>query len=131
MIACAFCAPTVHAQPAPALETNVKPLGSVSVTTILPFVGPVPPLVALNVYVPFVPTTKSPAGCVSERVTSGAVTVVGLVVEDLSVVPESPASATVAVFVTLGTAADPAETVSVIVLLALTAMGPAFVQLTV
>lgn len=130
MIACAFCAPTAQAQPVPVLETNARPAGNVSVTMMLPFVGPVPLFVTLTVYTLLAPTTKSPAGCVSEIVTSGAVTVVGALA-DLSFVPESPVSATVALFVTLGTAADATETVRVIVLLALTAMGPALVQVTV
>lgn len=64
-------------------------------------------------------------------VTSGAVTTVGTSVAVLSFVPESPASATVAVFVTLGNAAEATETVSVSVLLALVAIGPAFVQVTI
>lgn len=68
--------------------------------------------------------------CVELTVTSGAVTVVGASVAVLSFMPESPASATVAEFVTLGNAAAPTETVSVSVLLALVAIGPAFVQVT-
>jgi hypothetical protein len=64
-------------------------------------------------------------------VTSGAVTAVGASVADLSLVPESPVSATVAEFVTDGNAADATETVSVSVLLAPTAIGPAFVQVTI
>lgn len=46
---CAFCAPATQAQPAPVLETKLRPAGNVSVTTMFPLVGPVPVFVALIV----------------------------------------------------------------------------------
>jgi hypothetical protein len=80
--------------------------------------------------VPVEPTTKSAEGCAKLIVTSGAVTMVAESVAVLSFVPESPASATVAELVTAGKAAEATETVSVSVLLAPAAIGPAFVQVT-
>lgn len=124
------CVPATQAQLAPVLETYPTPTGKLSVTVMLPVVGPEPLLVTLILNVLFEPTTKSPAGWVSDKVTSGAVTPVGISMAVLSFVPESPASATVAELVTVGNAAEATETVSVSVLLAPAAIGPAFVQVT-
>ncbi len=125
-----LCVQSTHAQLAPVLETYPTPAGKLSVTVMLPVVGPEPLLVTLTLNVPFEPTTKSPTGWVSDKVTSGAVTAVGESVAVLSFVPESPASATVAELVTDGNAAEATDTVSVSVLLAPAAIGPAFVQVT-
>lgn len=78
-----------------------------------------------------VPTVKSPV-CALETVTSGAVIVVGWSVDDLSAVPvpESPESDTDAELVTPPNAAEPTVTLIVSVLVAATAIGPGFVQVT-
>src|SRR5205085_3395796 len=55
-----FCPLAAQFQFVPVPETKLKPVGSVSVTVIVPVVLHAPTLVTFSVYVPFVPTVKLP-----------------------------------------------------------------------
>ena len=69
------CPEALQFHPAPAPETYVRPVGSVSVTVIVPVVPAPPTFVTAMLYTPFVPTMKLPlcclvivrSGCVGSR----------------------------------------------------------------
>jgi len=50
----------LHVQPVPVAALKVNPVGSVSVTVMVPVVGDVPALLSVIVYVPVAPIVKSP-----------------------------------------------------------------------
>jgi hypothetical protein len=68
----------LHVQPVPLAALYVKPAGSVSVTVIVPEVGPVPVLLTAMVYVPVWPATKFPV-CDLAIASAGPTIVVGSV----------------------------------------------------
>jgi hypothetical protein len=75
---CGFCGSTLQVQPLLFEEKYFNPVGNEADTLTGPFVGPVPLLVTLIVYVPFELTTKSvPAAWVIVTATSGVVITVG------------------------------------------------------
>ena len=117
-------------QPLPVPETKLKPVGSVSVTVIVPMVLAEPMFVAVTVYVPFTPIVKFPLWLfVIARSKPVAPT---MVVGSLAVLFAglvSPEFETVAIFVTPPAIFTP--TVRVMLLLALIASGPGLVQVTV
>jgi len=55
------CPAALHVQPVPVAALNVKPVGSVSVTVIVPDVATFPALLTTTVYVPVCPVTNEPA----------------------------------------------------------------------
>jgi hypothetical protein len=124
----ALRAEPLQVQPLPLAALNVKPVGSVSVTEIVPKVGDVPVLLTVIVYVPVAPIAKSPA-CVLLIARTGVTTVVGSVAVGEFVAPPPLA---VAELVTRGTAAASTFTVSVIGFpVAAAAMTVALSQVTV
>ncbi len=54
------CPAALHVQPVPVAALNVSPVGSVSVTVIVPDVATFPELLTAIVYVPVAPVTKEP-----------------------------------------------------------------------
>ncbi len=54
------CPTALHVQPVPVAALNVRPVGSVSVTVIVPEVATLPELLTAIVYVPIAPVTKDP-----------------------------------------------------------------------
>jgi hypothetical protein len=55
------CTTALHVQPVPVAALNVSPVGSVSVTVMVPDVATFPVLLTAIVYVPVAPVTKDPA----------------------------------------------------------------------
>jgi hypothetical protein len=74
--------PAAHVHPVPAIDTNDKPEGAVSVTVTVPLVGPaVALLLTANVYVaPVCPCVKFPVWLLAILSTGRATIMVGSVV---------------------------------------------------
>src|SRR5439155_81796 len=125
------CATAEQLKPPPVPDTNPSPVGNVSLTVIVPVVAVLPTLVTATEYTPLIPTVKLPVWLftIDRSITGAAFTVVKSD-DELFPVLVSPVVETLAVLVTLGTAPAATLTVSVIVLLAVAANGPAFVQVT-
>jgi len=118
----------LHVQPVPLAALNVNPVGSVSVTVIVPVVAAVPVLLAVTVYVPVEPIVKLPVWLFAiARV--GVTTVVGSVAVGVF---EAPPPLTVTELVTVAGAFAATFTVSVIeVPEPAAAMAAVLVQVTV
>src|SRR5271163_188409 len=124
------CPTAAQVHPAPATDVYERPAGSVSTIVIAAVVAADPTLLTPIVYVPGCPTVKL-AGVVAPTARSTTpLTVVGASVALLFAGLLSPGVDTDAVLVTVGIAAAATPTVSVTVLCAPAAIGPASVQLT-
>jgi hypothetical protein len=88
----AVCAAPLHVQPVPLAALNVRPVGSVSVTVIVPEVAAVPLLLTTIEYEPVEPIVKLPV-CVFTTASCGARTVVGSLEDGVFAAPPPDAPA--------------------------------------
>jgi hypothetical protein len=88
----AVCAAPLHVQPVPLAALNVRPVGSVSVTVIVPEVAAVPLLLTTIEYEPVEPIVKLPV-CVFTTASCGASTVVGSLEDGVFAAPPPDAPA--------------------------------------